>query len=87
MRELDRCEDPLEPGRHRVPDHDALPPGLRRRLRDLIEPDADLTISVALYGFSQKEAARALGLSHEAARKRYQRATARLLNMVSEEDR
>ncbi|QDC10095.1 sigma-70 family RNA polymerase sigma factor [Oceanicola sp. D3] len=84
MRERDRCEDPLEPEQHAETGADALPSGLRRRLRILIGPDADLVIAVTLFGFSQKEAANALELSHEAARKRYQRAMGRLVKIAAE---
>ena len=52
--------------------------GILEALRRQVGPDADLVMAVAVFGFSQKEAARALGLSYEAARKRYQRAISRL---------
>lgn len=51
---------------------------LEPRLADLFGRDARLVISVALYGMTQKEAAQALGLGHDVARKRYQRAMKRL---------
>lgn len=47
-------------------------------LRHHVGPDAELVMAVAVFGFSQKEAARALGLSYDATRKRYQRAMTRL---------
>lgn len=49
-----------------------------RRLDDLFGRDAPLVAAVALYGMTQKEAARALGITHESARKRYGRAISRL---------
>ena len=64
-----------------------LPPGLppeveAARLRDLVADvvgdDADLVIGAAIYGESQRELADRLGITHEAARKRYQRAVGRL---------
>ena len=51
---------------------------LRSRLVRLIGDDADLVIAVAVEGDSQAEAALRLGISHDAARKRYQRAVKRL---------
>lgn len=51
-------------------------------LRSHIGSDAELVMAVAIFGFSQKEAARALGLSHDAARKRYQRAISRLSTRI-----
>ncbi len=47
-------------------------------LRQLIGEDAALVVAVVVMGFSQREAAQALGLSHDATRKRYQRALERL---------
>lgn len=55
---------------------------LEPRLADLFGRDARLVISVALYGMTQKEAAQALGLGHDVARKRYQRAMKRLEGMA-----
>ncbi len=49
-----------------------------QRLKPLIGEDAGLVVAVVLMGFTQKEAAQALGMSHDAARKRYQRALAKL---------
>ncbi len=48
-------------------------------LRQHVGSDAELVMAVAVFGFSQKEAARALGLSYDVARKRYQRAMASLV--------
>ncbi|MGS4919630.1 MULTISPECIES: sigma-70 family RNA polymerase sigma factor [Mameliella] len=47
-------------------------------LRPLFGSDTALVTAVVLYGMTQKEAARALGITHEAARKRFQRAVARM---------
>lgn len=51
---------------------------LKDELHWLIGIDALLVIRVAIEGYSQAEAAAEFGLSHEAARKRYQRAMRRL---------
>ena len=65
-----------------------LPPGLSpeeeaRRLRALVaeivgDDDADLVIGAVLYGETQKELGERLGITHAAARKRFQRALRRL---------
>lgn len=60
--------------------------GVLETLRRQVGSDADLVMSVAVFGFSQKEAARALGLSYEAARKRYQRAISRLSEKLGSSD-
>ena len=64
----------------RVEADDASPEAaaLRDELHRLIGIDALLVIRVAIEGYSQAEAAAEFGLSHEAARKRYQRAMRRL---------
>lgn len=51
---------------------------LRALLVAVVGADADLVIGAAIYGDSQHELAERLGLTHEAARKRFQRALARL---------
>jgi hypothetical protein len=51
---------------------------LRQLLTPVVGPDTDLVIAVLLLGHSQAEAALALGIAHDAARKRLQRAVARL---------
>lgn len=51
---------------------------LVRALADRLGKDADVIILVAIDGLSQKDAARRLGISHDAARKRYQRTMRRL---------
>ncbi|MEZ5913464.1 MAG: sigma factor-like helix-turn-helix DNA-binding protein [Paracoccaceae bacterium] len=65
---------------------EALPPSdlhgdparLLDRLSRVVGQDAALVLAVAVMGATQKEAGRALGLGHEAARKRYQRALQKL---------
>lgn len=51
---------------------------LRERLVEVVGDDADLAIGVAVYGQSQTEAGRRLGLKDEASRKRYQLVRRRL---------
>ena len=51
---------------------------LRARLVRVIGPDADLVLAVLVLDADQREAAALLGLGHEAARKRFQRALHRL---------
>lgn len=53
-------------------------PMLVRDLDRIIDGDAALIVGVCILGMSQKEAGQALGLSHDAARKRYQRAIEKL---------
>lgn len=53
-------------------------PMLVRDLDRIIEGDAALIVGVCILGMSQKEAGQAIGLSHDAARKRYQRAIEKL---------
>jgi RNA polymerase sigma-70 factor (ECF subfamily) len=48
------------------------------RVRAIAGADADLVLAVVHDGLSQREAGVALGIGHEAARKRYQRAVDRL---------
>ncbi len=50
----------------------------RERLTPLLGRDTDLFLRIMLLGETQAEAGKALGLSHAAARKRHQRAIARL---------
>ena len=76
-------EDIVDPNAPCWRDHvgnlpDAGPDALVIWLRDSIGEDAALVVAVAVLGLSQKEAATGFGLSHDAARKRYQRAIARL---------
>jgi len=68
-------------------DHDAQEPALSHTrlhgdMRRLIGTDATLVIRVAVEGFSQAEVAIELGLSEAAARKRYQRATRKLRDVL-----
>ena len=63
---------------------DAIPELLHRDLVRIVGTDADLVIRVAIDGFSQSEVATELGLSEAAARKRYQRATRRLRDVLQE---
>lgn len=51
---------------------------LAQHLRERLGEDGDLVASVSLDGLSRTDAGRQLGLSPETARKRYQRALARL---------
>lgn len=51
---------------------------IRRELVSVVGADADLVIGAAIYGESQRELGARLGLSHAAARKRYQRSLTRL---------
>jgi RNA polymerase sigma-70 factor (ECF subfamily) len=62
----------------------ASPALLHRDLVRIIGTDADLVIRVAIDGFSQSEVAAELGLSEAATRKRYQRATRRLRDVLQE---
>lgn len=64
-----------------------LPPGvdadtaaamIRENLATMIGDDADLVVAVVIVGEGQREAAGRLGISHDAARKRYQRSMDRL---------
>lgn len=51
---------------------------LPQRLRRVIGTDAALVMAVAVAGFTQGEAGAAIGIGHDAARKRYRRAMTRL---------
>ena len=53
-------------------------------LHRMIGPDAALVTRVAIDGYSQAEVALQLGLSEDATRKRYQRATRRLRDLLGE---
>lgn len=71
-------ENDLTDGRPRLDDRE-LPvdpdnmSALREWLAGIVGDDADLVIGATLYGFDQHELADRLGISHEAARKRFQR--------------
>ncbi len=51
---------------------------IRALLVPIVGDDADLVIGAAIYGESQRELAQQLGITHEAARKRFQRALDRI---------
>jgi RNA polymerase sigma-70 factor (ECF subfamily) len=51
---------------------------IRAWLLPIVGNDADLVIGAAIYGENQHEVADRLGITHEAARKRFQRAMARI---------
>ena len=51
---------------------------LVERLRPVIDGDAPLVVAIAVVGERQRDVAGALGLSHDATRKRYQRALRRV---------
>jgi hypothetical protein len=51
---------------------------LPQRLQHLIGDDAALVFAVAVAGFTQRDVSTAMGIAHDAARKRYQRAIGRL---------
>lgn len=53
-------------------------PAVREWLTSIVQCDADLVIGAALYGFDLHELADELGIGHEAARKRFQRAIKRI---------
>lgn len=53
-------------------------PAVREWLTSIVQGDADLVIGAALYGFDLHELADELGIGHEAARKRFQRAIKRI---------
>ena len=79
--------DALMHGRACRSSHLGLPPGastddetglIRNYLARLVGVDADLVVAVVILGEGQCEAANRLGISHDAARKRYQRALQRI---------
>ena len=53
----------------------------RNRLQPMLGRDTELVLRTMILGETQAEAARALGLSHDVARKRHQRAIAKLAAM------
>ena len=61
---------------HLAPHHQL--EALRGELFAIVGKDTDLVLGVIVYGLSQREMGEILGLSHDAARKRYQRAVERL---------
>jgi len=66
-------------------DVDADVGALRKLLITIVGDDADLVIGAAVYGESQREVGERLGLTHEAARKRFQRAMKRLREWIEAE--
>ncbi len=50
----------------------------------VVEKDADLVVAIVLFGETQNEAAARLGIGHEAARKRFQRALRRTRDGLQE---
>ena len=58
---------------------------LRSLLVDIVGDDADLVLGATVYGLTQREVGERLGLSHAAARKRYQRAVARIRKHLEDE--
>lgn len=58
------------------------PVAVRSWLFGIVRDDADLVIGVALFGFDLHELADKLGITHEAARKRFQRAMKRIRERV-----
>jgi DNA-directed RNA polymerase specialized sigma24 family protein len=74
-------EDPPPPSRFGLegdlPDEEEIA-AIRERLIPVLGGDTDLVIGAAIYGQNQRQLGERLGLSHEAARKRVQRALARL---------
>ena len=79
-----RLHSEIDPDQVAIHDHAASPARLQRELGRVIGADAALVIRVAVEGFSQGEAAVEFALSEAAARKRYQRATRRLRDALSE---
>ena len=59
---------------------------LRERISPVARVDAELVLAVAVAQFTQAEAGASLGILPDAARKRFQRATRRLLEWLSEDD-
>ncbi|MEO1276314.1 MAG: sigma-70 family RNA polymerase sigma factor, partial [Pseudomonadota bacterium] len=70
-----------EPSAWRDPERDCA--ALAQRIEPVIGPETDLVLDVAVRGYTQREAGAAQFLGHEAARKRYQRAIARLRASVT----
>ena len=95
--ELPPDEELLDPrtGDIRGPSDLGLAPGLspdrqleelRLELRREVGGNADLVLGAAVYGIPRRELASHIGISHDAARKRYQRALARLRRRLQEID-
>lgn len=78
-------QDLIDPASLRCPQSNDLA-GLRMRLEAELGGDASLVIAVTVEGLTQREVAELLGIGHDAARKRYQRAMARLRERFSSDD-
>ncbi|CUW37094.1 putative DNA-directed RNA polymerase specialized sigma subunit [Magnetospirillum sp. XM-1] len=65
-------------------DPDAVAGFVHRVLTDLIGNDADIVVAVVMMGEGQRDVADRLGLGYDAVRKRYQRALARLRDVLGE---
>jgi DNA-directed RNA polymerase specialized sigma24 family protein len=65
-------------------DPDVVASFVHRVLTDLIGSDADIVVAVVMMGEGQRDVADRLGLSYDAVRKRYQRALARLRDVLGE---
>lgn len=65
-------------------DTDASALTIRIALAAMIGNDADLVVAVVILGEGQREAASRLGISHDAARKRYQRSIDRLRRIMEQ---
>lgn len=65
-------------------DPDVVASFVHRVLTDLIGTDADIVVAVVMMGEGQREVADRLGLGYDAVRKRYQRALARLRDVLEE---
>ena len=59
---------------------------LRERISPVAGADAELVLAVAVAEFTQSETASSIGILPDAARKRFQRATRRLLAWLTEDD-
>ena len=58
---------------------------LRDLLVGIVGDDADLVLGATVYGLSQREVGERLGISHDAARKRFQRAVERIRERLGDE--
>lgn len=78
----DASTDPIERANLVVTVHDAHDVALvQHDLHGILGEDSGLVVDIALYEFSQREAAERRGLTPDAGRKRYQRALRRLRNV------
>lgn len=82
----ERLTEPIEEHEHHLAvagDPRAGERAVAELLASLATSDADLVRGVAVEGLTQREAADRLGVSHDAARKRYQRATQTLRQRIA----